>query len=120
MSKRKRRQVEAGGRYRKTRGTKPRKSRKKEGEEFFVAFRDKGKEKVVEVEEEEEEEIVDIVLADVAGPSVPIKKRKKRAVRKPTIKRRLLAKLRADKKRKEAEVRQLKRDINSLVCHRKK
>lgn len=114
--------MEAGGRYRKTRGTKPRKSRKKSADEFYVAFRDKGKEKVdVRVtEEEEEEEVVDIVLADVAGPSVPIKKRRKRAVRKPTLKRRLLAKLRADKKKKEAEVRQIKRDINSLVCRRKK
>jgi len=117
MPKRKRRQVEAGGRYRRTPSTKPRKSRKKAGDEFFVAFRDKGKEKVVEVEEEEEEEIVDVVLADVAGPSVAPKKKRKRA---PSLKQKLLKKLRADRKRKAAEVRQLDRDIKSLVCRRRK
>lgn len=114
MVKRKRRQVEAGGRFRKTRGTKPRKSRKKEGEEFFVAFRDKGKEKVAEEEEE------DIILADVAGPSgVPPKRRRKKTVRSKSLKQRLLAKLRAKRKLRAAEVRQLDRDIKSLTCRRK-
>ena len=76
-------------------------------------------------QETAEEEEGDIVLADIAGPSgVATPKRKRRRARKgkrkPTLKSKLLKRLRAKKRIQKAKLRQTERDINSLVCRRKK
>lgn len=52
------------------------------------------------------------------APRGPRKGRKGK--RKPTLKSSLLKSLRADRKRLKDQLRDIERDINSLVCHKKK
>lgn len=72
----------------------------------------------------EEEE--DIIFGEVVGPSAPAARKRKRTPkkrgkgRKPTLKSKLLKRLRAKRKIQKAKLRQTERDINSLVCRRKK
>jgi hypothetical protein len=77
------------------------------------------------IEETAEEEGEDVIFGEIVGPSAPSKPKRKRRragkrTRKPTIKSKLLKRLRAKKKIQKAKLRQTERDINSLVCHRKK
>lgn len=58
-------------------------------------------------------------LLDEFAPLPPSKKTRKRGPRKPTIKTKLVAKLRARKKVLKAELRGVERDLKSLVCRRK-
>lgn len=84
------------------------------------------KRKAAAFEETAEEEGEDIVFGEVVGPSEPktkkrtAKKRKSVRKRKPSLKAKLLKDLRAKRRKRKAELAQLNRDINSLICKRRK
>lgn len=75
-------------------------------------------------EVEEEEEIIQLPVVEerVFVPPKKSKGGKKRGKkhRKPTLKQKLLLKLRARKKILKRELSGVERDINSLICKRKK
>lgn len=68
---------------------------------------------------------LDTILESLPGSSKSRKVTKTRRPRKggkrrPTLKSNLLKSLRADQKRLKQELRDIDRDINSLICHKKK
>lgn len=75
------------------------------------------------LEELEEAELPDVAeLEAILGEveSTRTRKTRKRTPRKPTLKSTLVKKLRARKKVLKAELRAVERDLNSLICRRRK
>lgn len=66
--------------------------------------------------------LADDLLFDPTAEEPQTKKRKtrKRAKRAPSLKSKLVADLRARKKKLDAELKIVNRDLNSLICRRKK